>query len=177
MSDPVRRIKHFLFAFGDSLSKVLWLICTVCLVAITALIFVQVVTRYALGWTPFWSEETALLLMVWFGLIGAGLGWSRNAHLRVEFVVRALPKKLAFLAGAIEILAVGGFGLFLLIAGGRLASFTFQSSQTLPATKLPAGVEYLALPTAGAILVAATARRTWTAIRSRYTRRDEEAED
>jgi len=111
----------------------------------------QVFARKVLGNPPFWSEETALLMMIWLGLIGAALVLYERGHLAVEVFFRKLPRKAQKVLSLFGDTLILGFSLFILIGGFRMVFLTLD--QTMPALKLPVGLaEYLALPV-GAILM------------------------
>ncbi|MFZ5968556.1 MAG: TRAP transporter small permease [Bacillota bacterium] len=121
------------------------------LVAMTVIIAIQVFTRYFFNMTPYWSEEVALLLMVWFGFMGIAIGVKKGIHLSIEYFAGLLPGKLKKIVVKIDELLVGIFGLLLLVYGGRLVSVTGDS--TLPATQLPAFTLYLMAPVCGLMIV------------------------
>lgn len=55
--------------------------------AMIVLTLVQVINRYALGWSMFWTEETIVLLLVWAMLLGLPVQlWHHE-----EIVVDVLP--------------------------------------------------------------------------------------
>lgn len=120
------------------------------LVLMTIIISYQVFTRYFLNSTPYWSEEIALLLMVWFSFIGIALGVKRETHLSIEFLVNKLsqkPKKILYIVShCLECL----FGIIVFIYGAKLVSLTKTS--TLPATQLKTSFLYLMVPVAGVMI-------------------------
>ena len=59
-----------------------------------AIIFSEVVCRYALGTSLVWSEELARYLLVWIGFLGASIGLRMRGHFGVELLVMALPPGL-----------------------------------------------------------------------------------
>jgi TRAP-type C4-dicarboxylate transport system permease small subunit len=79
-------------------------------VTMIALTLVQVVNRYAIGFTLFWTEELIVLLLVWSVLLGLPV----QLWLREEIVVDILPlsdpamqRAKLLLGGALAILFCG----------------------------------------------------------------------
>lgn len=59
--------------------------------AMTVLTFVQVVLRYVFNIGFVWALETTTYLFGWLVLIGLSYGVRVNAHIGIDFVVKALP--------------------------------------------------------------------------------------
>ena len=135
----------------NKIDNVIEYICMATLVILVCIVFFQVFTRYVLGFTPRWSEETAVILMIWLGFITTAIGVKRGTHLSISAVVDLLPKSVQKVVFYFDELAVMLFGIILLIYGRDLAIHTMSS--TLPATQLPAGVLYASLPVAGIMII------------------------
>ena len=137
-------------ALLNVLSQLVEFITGVLLCAITLIVFYTVIAAKWLGGAPPWTNEVPLIMVIWFGLLGAGLGVRDKAHLAVEFLVRNMgqgPKTFFFRLSYALMLAFAGA---MTIAGFRLVYFTVGNQQTYPATKLPVGwAAYLAIPLAG----------------------------
>lgn len=58
----------------------------------TALITWQVFARYALNRPPPCTQEIALSMMVWLGLVGASLGVREGIHMGVEMLATRPPR-------------------------------------------------------------------------------------
>lgn len=121
------------------------------LVAMTAIIGWQVFARYVLNAAPAWSEQAALLLMVYFVLFAAAAGVREGFHIRLTMAVDAAPRPLALGADIVAHLVVAAFGLALAVWGGELVARTW--SHTIPTLGLPRGAAYLPLPIAGALII------------------------
>jgi len=116
-------------------------VCYLLLIAITGVTAMQVFLRYALNAPTSWSEEIALLLLIWFGLIAVAVGIRRNEHLAITFLRDRLPWPLARgldygaqVGMLIFMLAVLWFGRDLIALAGR---------QLMPASGLPKGWLYV----------------------------------
>jgi len=79
----------------DGLNRLAALICHLLLVAITAVTVAQVFLRFALNSPTSWSEEIALLFLIWFGLLAVAVGIRRHEHVAITFLRDLLPLPLA----------------------------------------------------------------------------------
>ena len=75
------------------IDRILAWIVAVGLLLLTAILLVQVVSRYALRQPTVWSEETAIGLFVWVALLAVPLGFRRGEHLTIDFLVRRLSAR------------------------------------------------------------------------------------
>ena len=119
------------------LFKALEWFAMLCMVAMTIIVFIDVILRYIFRQGFPWTQEVATLMLVWFSLIGMAIG-----------VLESIDHILIAVFGGTMVY----FGLVIMNAT-RLS--------TMPATKLPSAVLYVILPLSGllvllnAILVAA----------------------
>jgi len=74
------------------------------LVAMTLLVFLEVVLRFGFGTGFLWSQELTLLMSAWFVLFGISYGLKVGAHIGVDAFVKMLPKGMERLAGALAVL-------------------------------------------------------------------------
>jgi C4-dicarboxylate transporter DctQ subunit len=146
-------------ALLNVLSKLVEFITGALLCAITLIVFYTVIAAKFLGGAPPWTNEAPLIMVIWFGLLGAGLGVRDKAHLAVEFMVRGLGATLKAFFFRLSYALMLAFAGVMTVAGFRLVFFTVGNQQTYPATKLPVGyAAYLAIPLAG-IFIALHAMR------------------
>ncbi|MCB0261649.1 MAG: TRAP transporter small permease [Calditrichaeota bacterium] len=114
----------------------------------------QVITRFVLKNPSNWTEELATYLLIWVGLLGAGVALRRRAHLGIDYFVLRLDPKSQFISAVIAALFVTGFAVAVLLVGGiQLVSLTFKLGQTAPATGIKLGYVYLAVPISGFFIV------------------------
>ena len=122
------------------------------LVAMVLLIFANVVLRYVFNSGIIWSEETALLIAVWFSFIAMALGVKLRLHIHINVLSSArIPAKLDALLWKIRDVVVILVGAGMFWWGWILIGFTMKS--ILPATGLPAGVIYMVVPVAAIFIV------------------------
>lgn len=84
------------------------------LIAMTMMVFVEVVMRFGFGEGLMWGQELTLHISAWFVLFGASYGLKVGAHIGVDAFVKILPPALRRIA---SLIAVSGAllycGLFL----------------------------------------------------------------
>jgi len=119
------------------------------------LVTYQVFQRYVLHYTPPWSEEMSVYLMIWFGIIGIAAGVRRNSHMALHFFADLMPlgvqRALTFLKYALVIV----YAAVICREGLRLVELTM--SQHSPAMGIPVGYVYLCLPVSMALIILFTA--------------------
>ena len=116
-----------------------------------ALVFANVVTRYAFGFSLNWSEEIARYAMVWVTYLGAGLALREGQHVAIEYLQTLLPARFRPYARALVWLVILLFLIVLTVAGFRFSAFAWQ--QRSPVMGWRMGAVYLTIPL-GAMLFA-----------------------
>jgi C4-dicarboxylate transporter DctQ subunit len=89
-------------------------IISLLLVAMTLLVFADVVLRFGFNTGMIWSEELTLHLSAWFVLFGASYGLKVGAHIGVDALVRQFsPLGQRVLTGIAVVLSLIYCGLFM----------------------------------------------------------------
>lgn len=121
-------------------------VCAVMLIAMSVIVFMQVICRFILKSSLPWSEEASRYLLVWVSFLGGAYGVRKGAHLGVEAVLLLLPKKLR---GLVELLSMV-LGVILcgiiLKYGVDIVITQMNRMQYSPAMRIPMGYIYLAIP-------------------------------
>jgi len=127
-----------------------WLLIAM-LAAMAAIIFANVVLRYLAGGSLVWAEEVARHLMIWLTFLGSGLALRHGAHIAIENLHDQLPSRLAqVLRGAIA-LTLAVFFVAMIVFGVSYVMRTMM--QMTPATQIPFGYVYAAMPMGFAFLL------------------------
>lgn len=124
----------------DAYCALLKVLIALCLAAMVALVFGNVVLRYAFNSGISVSEELSRWLLVWLTFLGAIVALREHAHLGVDTLLLMLPpsgRKLCFLISY----------LLMLLASWLLISGSWQQTLinwnvTAPATGLSMGLFY-----------------------------------
>lgn len=131
----------------DILYRVLLEFSKVVLLITVLIVSAQVVMRTFTRESILWSEEVALLLMVWIAFIAMAIGVEKSMHLSVDIFYKKFPKWLKTGATKLYELLTTAFGIALIYFGINLIIIT--TSSTLPATKLPSCCKYMMIPVSG----------------------------
>ena len=137
--------------FTDGLYKVLLAICCFALAAMVFIISAQVFCRFILNFTPYWTEELTLIIMIYTGFLGAAVAYKNRLHINLQFFLESLPIKLrkkAYLAIDCILLL---FSIYSIIYGWQLTERTMN--QYNPALGWPVGTSYIAIPISGVIFM------------------------
>ncbi|MGE5549920.1 MAG: TRAP transporter small permease [Bacteroidota bacterium] len=115
-------------------------------------IFSRTFAKYITGINSPWTEEVAMIFMVWFGLTGAAIGIRKATHIGVEFVVALFPKKVGQVMLVLVDLLILAFSGFLLVEGFKYTKEMIGVE--LPATGLSRGYfVYAAAPVAAVLML------------------------
>jgi C4-dicarboxylate transporter, DctQ subunit len=79
-------------------------IISLLLIAMTLLVFVEVVMRFGFGTGFLWGQELTLHISAWFVLFGASYGLKVGAHIGVDAFVKLLPPYLHRIASGIAVI-------------------------------------------------------------------------
>ena len=99
------------------LNKLLAFITASAMAAIVLIVFANVALRYIANTGLTWSEEIAVNLFVWVIFLGAILAGLDGQHIKVDMLIKQLPRKIQKIFLAISSLCVL-FALGILIIGG-----------------------------------------------------------
>jgi len=126
--------------FVDGYFKLLKLLMFLCMIGMVAMVFGNVVMRYAFNSGLAMSEELARFMFVWMTFIGATVALREHAHLGVDTLIRRLPplgRRFALLLGHALMLYVCW-----LITSGSWSQTQINLDVPAPATGLSMGAFY-----------------------------------
>lgn len=135
----------------QSVSLTIEWIAMLLLVVMTLVVCYSVFTRYALAHTPPWSEELALLSMVWFGFLSIALGVRDNGHIGVTALDTFLPARVLYFLDYFKWLAIGAFGVFMLSEGIQMTKIGMRNNY--PGLGISSSCLYVVVPIAGASII------------------------
>lgn len=100
--------------------------------AMVLVVLLQIVARYALPWSPHWTEEVARYSFVYLVSLGAGLALKDNAYVGVTVFLDKLPGRARrYLEGIILLSVAGLMGSMLMACVPLLKIVRLQSSAAL----------------------------------------------
>jgi len=148
-----------------TLRKILYGISVVAMLLMLGIIFMQVVTRYLLGFTFEWSEELARFLFTWTVFLGSALIMGEDGHLAVELLPRLLGDRPAGRGLKIFINLCGYVFILILIVQGWKMTET-MSFQTAPGLGIPMSWVYIIMPVSGVLMLLYHIKDTMKIVRS-----------
>jgi len=114
------------------------------------IIFYQVVARYIFNNPPTWSEELALLVMIWISLLGAGIGVRNEIHMKVELFINLFPEWFKKILETIVLILLGYFG-YMMAKYSYILSIRLPNK--MPATGIPVWWMYLPAMICGILMI------------------------
>jgi len=133
------------------LARVTEIVMVILTVAMVSLVSYQVFERYVLHYTPPWSEELSVYLMIWFGMLGIAAGVRRGTHMSLHYFADKLPKSVQSVLEILKYAMVLVYVSVLLWQGIVLVRLTM--SQTSAAMDLRIGYVYLSLPVSATLII------------------------
>lgn len=121
------------------------------LVVMTLVICWQVFGRFVLQSSPSWSEQTALLLMIWYILFAAAAGVREGFHIRIDLIENIASPALARGIKVGAHILVAGAALILLVYGTQL--IWLVRDHVIPSLGISRGVAYIPLPISGLLML------------------------
>ena len=146
MQQRLHGIARFLGALSNA---ALW-IAGVGMVVMTAMVALQVFSRYVLNSSPSWTEAASIMVMSWFIFLGAAVGVRESFHMGFDVLVHFLPAGATPWMRAISDLSVVVFGLGMVVYGLQLTIDTWTA--TIPVLGLPGGFSYMPIAAGGVLM-------------------------
>ena len=112
--------------------------------------FAQVIFRFVIQMSLDWSEELARYAFLWCMFISAGMAVKHRRHIKVEFILEMLPKKIRFGLEIISDLIWMAFCLLLVKDGIGLLEFV--KTQVSPSMEVPFKYIYTSLPVGAGLM-------------------------
>lgn len=134
----------------SKLSDILIRLAALGLVLMTVIICWQVFGRFVLQSSPSWSEQTALLLMVWYVFFAAAAGVYEGFHIRIALLEDLSRSRMARIIRLIIHALVALFGLVLLVYGTQLVWLVRLN--VIPSLGISRGLAYVPLPFCGLLM-------------------------
>jgi TRAP-type C4-dicarboxylate transport system permease small subunit len=147
----MKKLIRFLRKVFDFFYKILFKYAEIVLLFIVILVSVHVVLRKFFHYSLVWTEEVAILLIVWMAFISLSIGVAENLHICISLFYDKLPRKFQKVIDIIINLFIMASGVVLTRYGAGLISTTMDS--TLPVTGWPTFILYLMIPVSGAYIV------------------------
>ena len=136
----------------DRLATLLVKVGALGLLVMTLVVSWQVFGRFVLQSSPSWSEQAALLLMIWYVFLAAGAGVWERFHIRIDILEQRLSEaNRRRLRIAIHAL-IALLGLALLVFGLQLVASVRE--HVIPSLGISRAWAYVPIPATGTLIAA-----------------------
>jgi TRAP-type C4-dicarboxylate transport system permease small subunit len=95
-----------------------------------------------------WTDELAVMLLIWVALLGAVVAFDRKAHLGVDYMVARLPEGARRIAQVLAFALVAVFAAACMLYGG-IVFVSENTCQLSPALGIPMSAVYVGVPVSG----------------------------
>ena len=126
-------------------------LCVTGLLVIVVIVFYQVFGRYVLNSSPTWTENFALLLVLYVTLLGAAVGVRDAGHIGMESLLVMVPEKVRNRVELLIHAIVIVFGVFMVYNGLVLGMSV--ATYKIPNLGLPEFLRYVPLVASGALVI------------------------
>jgi C4-dicarboxylate transporter DctQ subunit len=135
----------------DVIEKLINAIIIVLLMAMTVVIFYQVVLRYGFDSSNIWAEEFARYAFIWVVLLGSACAIRRYQHIRIDFALAAMSPSMRKFVDLFNYIAIAAF---LGVLGWYGIAISMRTGNQLSAgLHIPMSVMYLSIPISAAIML------------------------
>ncbi len=137
-----------------------------CLVALFAILFVNVLSRYFQVWAFSWFDEVVQALFAYMVFLGAAALWRENEHFRIDWMELALGRPYGPM---LRIVSVILSMVFLAIMAMKGLDLTVRSRAATPILSVPTAWIYAVIPVSAAIMLVYSVRDFVVALRAALT--------
>jgi TRAP-type C4-dicarboxylate transport system permease small subunit len=120
------------------------------IVAMVLITFTNVILRYFFDSGLDWAEEVSLMFVVWFTFIAMAIGVRQKLHISINIFPKHMPRWFKAFISRFDNLPTILVSIVMVVSGWGLVQFTMRS--ILPATGIPGGIKYGAVPLAGFLI-------------------------
>jgi C4-dicarboxylate transporter DctQ subunit len=136
-------------AFTEQARRVLEAVTVLTIVAYTILVLLQVIFRYVLNESLFWSEEVVRYGLVWSVMLGSAVVAHDRGHVRIEILAPMMGPRGQAALEATQRACTVMYCMIVTVTGWQFVDRTwFQHSASLD---VPMWIFYAAVPVGGAL--------------------------
>ncbi len=135
--DAYKKILDRVFTWALRLAMVL-------LVLMVIIVFSNVILRYGFNSGIRWSEEVALIIVIWFTFIAMALGVKENLHINITILPKKLPRIFNDILNIFKYVLEIFIGIILFYYGIGVTKNAGMSH--LPATGISNAINYVIVP-------------------------------
>lgn len=121
--------------------------------------FANVVGRYGLGRSIAGADEVQIYVMVFMAFLGAAVVSWRRQHLRMDVLVRFLPRRVQTALRFCELAMIGILGSFVVVQSWRYAAQMFAIGRTSDVGDIPMWIPHGAVTLGFALILVSALRK------------------
>lgn len=129
------------------------------LIAMTVVVFSQVIARYVFQAPLSWSEELARFILMWLSMLSAAYAFKTGSHFALRLVVGRLPMQLQRIIAIIVHLIVAAFFAVLLYYAVIFVSGV--KGHVAPALQISMQIPYASVVVGSALMMFEALRAGW----------------
>ncbi len=133
----------------------------VVLAVATAIVALQVVTRYVLKMPLPWSEEIARYLFLWLTWVGASYATKERKHVSIDLVYEKLPKAGRMVCSVITNIIWVIFLVIMAQLSFKLTLSVASGGQMATGSGLPMWIPYASIPTGMTLMAFRLLQNCW----------------
>ena len=138
-------------SFENALYKFLSYACAFLILAMTLLIFWQVVARYVMNDSLTWSEEIGRYMFVWITFVGLPAALKAGAHVAIDLLLKKTHGAFHMSILTVNAIATCFIGIVICYSGIRLT--VLGVGQISSALQIPMQVYYAGVPVCGVLMI------------------------
>jgi len=148
-------------SFDRKLARAIYLVCTVFLAAIMAIIFFAVICRFVIHYSTPWTEEFTRFSFIAMSFLGMGACLTMNEHIEIDVFsaiahkIKNLDKRYIFykIDDIFRYLFIGGLGSYLMYLYIDYTMKQYKMNQISAGLHLPMWILYVVLTVGFALLI------------------------
>jgi TRAP-type C4-dicarboxylate transport system permease small subunit len=109
-------------------------------------VFVQVILRYAFGYSSRWTLEVSRYLMIWAVLLVSGPALKHGILVGVDMAVERLPARTRIWVTCVGRVLMAVLSVVIIFQALKLMQSQWEMNQLSPALEIPMPLVYLAMP-------------------------------
>jgi len=121
-----------------------------------------------------WAEEASRYLMIWLAFAGIGLGFKKNAHLGLSFVVNKFSQKVQRILYFVRAIIIALFGVLISYYTYSLIMTQIYNPQLSPSLGIPIWWVYLAILFGSVLIIIRSLQMSWASIKNEIYAEDAE---
>ena len=130
--------------------------------SMTLIMIYQIILRYVFSSSSLWSEELTRYMFAWLVMLAASVAVRRNTHLKIDFLVDAMPLRIRLIMEIVSYTLVLGFLLYLLMLSIQLVGHTTRNIST--GLLIPMAIPYSCVTIGSCLMTLSCVEYLWKRI-------------